>query len=101
MAQPGGMQGKQVHMGVPGEDGHQGTTLLFQRQGDGSAAEGADQFNSPYFDGFRCMLQLPASTFSVGGQHGPEVFLIGPVQSDARCAGWFLVFCGFECGHVG
>jgi hypothetical protein len=99
VAQFGGVHGKQMHMGILGEYGDQRPALLFQRQGDGPAVEGAGQFDGPYFYGFRGMLQFPASTLAVGGEHGPEVFLIGPVQTDACCVGRFF-FCGTECGHV-
>ena len=100
MGQLGGVQGEQVHMGIFGQYGNQRTARLFQRQGDRPAAERPGQLDGPDFYGLRCMLQFPAGKFAVGGQHGPEVFLVGPVQADVRCVGWLLLFCGVECGHV-
>src|ERR1035441_3543377 len=83
-------------MGIFGQYGNQRTARLFQRQGDRPAAERPGQLDGPDFYGFRCMLQFTAGAFAVGSQHGPEVFLIGPVQTDVRCVGWLLLFCGVE-----
>src|ERR1019366_7667037 len=86
-------------MGILGQYGNQRTAHLLQRQGDRPATEPLGQLGGPDFYGFRCLLQVTAGTLAVGGEHGPEVLLIGPVQTDVRCVGWLFLFCGVECGH--
>jgi hypothetical protein len=86
-------------MGILGEHGDHRSAGLLQSHRYGPAAELLGQFGSPNLDRLGRIVELAMCQFPVGCAHAPEVFLIGPVQTDPRCVKLGLCFCIVARGH--